>query len=30
MIVLGPGQAHDVYAESDSIFVLTLGWNAPQ
>lgn len=26
MLVLGPGLAHDVHAEMDSTFLLTLGW----
>lgn len=28
LLVLGPGLPHDVYAETDSAFVLTLGWHA--
>ena len=28
LIVLGAGLPHDVYAETDSTFVLTLGWSA--
>jgi len=30
LIVLGSGLPHDVYAETDSTFVLTLGWHAEQ
>lgn len=26
LFVLAPGLAHDVYAETDSTFILTLGW----
>lgn len=28
LLVLGPGVSHDVSAESDSTFLLTLGWPA--
>jgi quercetin dioxygenase-like cupin family protein len=28
LLVLGAGLAHDVYAEADSLFLLTLGWPA--
>lgn len=28
ILVMGAGLAHDVYAETDSAFVLTLGWPA--
>lgn len=28
LLVLGAGLAHDVYAETDSTFLLTLGWPA--
>lgn len=28
LLVLGPGLLHDVYAEADSTFLLTLGWPA--
>lgn len=28
VLVMGAGLAHDVYAESDSAFLLTLGWPA--
>jgi quercetin dioxygenase-like cupin family protein len=27
LFVLAPGLAHDVYAETDSTFMLTLGWH---
>lgn len=30
LIVLGPGVPHDVSAQTDSIFLLTLGWPAAQ
>lgn len=30
LVVLGPGLPHDVYAETDSTFVLTLGWPEAQ
>lgn len=30
LLVLGAGLAHDVYAETDSTFLLTLGWPANQ
>lgn len=29
LLVLGAGLTHDVYAEADSTFLLTLGWPAP-
>lgn len=28
VLVLGSGLQHDVYAETDSLFMLTLGWRA--
>lgn len=30
LLVLGVGLSHDVYAETDSVFLLTLGWTAKQ
>jgi quercetin dioxygenase-like cupin family protein len=30
LLVLGTGLSHDVYAEKDSTFLLTLGWPAKQ
>lgn len=30
LLVLGSGLAHDVYAQTDSVFLLTLGWLAGQ
>jgi quercetin dioxygenase-like cupin family protein len=30
LFVLAPGLAHDVYAETDSTFMLTLGWQPGQ
>lgn len=30
LLVLGAGLSHDVHAETDSTFLLTLGWSAAQ